>query len=336
MTRVLQCVVEPALAPARIAARHGACLRAARADGGLWLHVYRAPTAAVSLGRYLPAPPVGAVPCVRRYSGGRVAPLGPGFLGVGLALPHRSALVGDDPLALSPEQVLNRAVRGLMAAFKGLGIEVFYPGRDLLTVQGRACAVVSFSVEADGTALFEAIVAIDDDFTLLPGLVDRADPSGVVRIDMWQPTAVAALSRTLPRSVEVVELGERIAAGYASTFDLAAATATLAADEGDSAIPWPLIPMHLNRRVSVSTMLGALEIHTGLTSDGRLSGLRLVGDLIADPAGVAALEQAVTGCVPDVDALRGAISSVFDDPTHFLLGVGPVDDLADVIVRAVR
>jgi hypothetical protein len=43
-------------------------------------------------------------------------PWGDGFVGLSLVLPHRSALAAADPLALAPEQVMNRCVRGVLRA----------------------------------------------------------------------------------------------------------------------------------------------------------------------------------------------------------------------------
>ena len=42
----------------------------------------------------------------------------------------------EDPLALRPEQVLNRCVRALLGGLRGLGVDAFYPGRDRISVGG--------------------------------------------------------------------------------------------------------------------------------------------------------------------------------------------------------
>src|SRR5439155_1013200 len=105
-------------------------------------------------------------------SGGRAFPAGEGFLGLSLVLSHRSAIVGDDPFALAPEQVMNRYVRGILEGLRLVGVAAFYPGRDLVTVDGRPLGLVAFEVDRAGALLFEAIVANGRDPSVLPGLLD--------------------------------------------------------------------------------------------------------------------------------------------------------------------
>ena len=88
---------------------------------------------------------------------------GAGFMTVSLILPHRSALVADDPQALRPEQALNRCVRALLGGLRALGVEAFYPGRDRITIDGRMLGVVSLDCDRGGATMFEAMLAIDDD-----------------------------------------------------------------------------------------------------------------------------------------------------------------------------
>src|SRR5262249_2591421 len=121
----------------------------------------------LSLGRYHLAPAgdaAGRVCLHRRRAGGRVLPLGPGFALRSLALPHGSALVADDPLAVRPEQALNRCVRALLGGLRILGVDAFYPGRDRITVDRRCLAVVGLECDARGAAVFEAALAVDGDW----------------------------------------------------------------------------------------------------------------------------------------------------------------------------
>src|SRR6185295_15498045 len=106
----------------------------------------------LALGRYhvAPATPSSAVALWRRHGGGRVVPAGQGFVGVSLVLPHRAALVADDPLVLTPAQVLNRYVRGILGACERAGLPAIYPGRDTITVRRRIVGVVSLEVQETG------------------------------------------------------------------------------------------------------------------------------------------------------------------------------------------
>jgi hypothetical protein len=85
--------------------------------------------------------------------------------------------------ALRPDQVLNRALRPLLAMLRGDGIAAFYPGRDLVTVEGATVAHASFTVARDGVAVVEMHVAEAPVFARLPSLLDRFDPRGVAGVD---------------------------------------------------------------------------------------------------------------------------------------------------------
>jgi hypothetical protein len=108
----------------------------------------------------------------RRLSGGRIT----------MAVPVVDWL---DPAAkaLRPEQVLNRAIRPLLAMLRGDGVEAFYPGRDLVTVGGRPIAHLSFTVMRDGAAVVEMHVAETPAFATLAALLDRDDPAGIAGVD---------------------------------------------------------------------------------------------------------------------------------------------------------
>ena len=122
-------------------------------NGILWVH---APAGDVlALGRYhvVPENPPSEVAVVRRLCGGRPMPLGDGFVGVVLAMPHPAALVATDATTLAPERVLNRAVRGLLGALEALGVAANYPGRDVVTCGGRPLAALAFDVDPDGATV---------------------------------------------------------------------------------------------------------------------------------------------------------------------------------------
>src|SRR5215813_4259860 len=185
--------VEPGVDPPDAVRRDRAELESAAREGVVALRLYTLATDALVLGRYHRRPHGHGVALARRLSGGRVVPGGEGFVGVSLALPHRSALVGDDPWMLSPEQVMNRCVRGLLDGLRRLGVEPFYPGRDLVTAGGRTVAVLGLEIAPDGAALFEVTLALGRDLATLPGLLDRADPEGVTCVRFWQPAEVVSV-----------------------------------------------------------------------------------------------------------------------------------------------
>jgi len=160
-------------------------------EGMARARVWRRPQAGLSLGRFHRADPASCASSdggktsgglSRRLSGGRIVPVGPGVVCITMAVPVVDWL---DPAAkaLKPEQVLNRAIRPLLAMLRGDGVEAFYPGRDLVTVGGRPIAHLSFTVMRDGAAVVEMHVAETPAFATLAALLDRDDPSGIAGVD---------------------------------------------------------------------------------------------------------------------------------------------------------
>lgn len=336
----------PVLARARVAATASttghavdrACLALTRATGHCVLAVAPARGDVVSLGRFHQRPAgdeARGVALARRTSGGRACAFGDGFLRLVLAQPHRSALVGDDPATLAPEQVLNRAVRGPMAALERLGIPVHYPGRDLLTVAGRPLAVLGLAVEDDGATLVDVVLSGTRDAALLPGLLDRADPTGVVRADMLLPDAVTSLAR-LGCDVAPDDLAAAAARGYADRLGVTPGD-THDVTPSDMDATWetarrpdPRHTMHATAR----TAIGVLEAHAARAADGTVADLRLAGDLLASTRVVAALEGHLRGVPLERGAVTAAVARALGASDGVLLGVGP-ELLVEAIVGLV-
>src|SRR5206468_3034492 len=220
----------------------------------------------------------------RRHSGGRAMPWGEGFVGLSLVLPRRAALVASDPLALAPEQVMNRYVRGILEACELSGVPALYPGRDVITVQRRILALASFEVEASGALVFEAVIANGRDFSVLPGLLDRADPEGVVKAGMLTGEDTTSLARQLGRALDAAEVADRLRRGYERRLGVSFRERTLALDADLDAAGWlgqRRLPPHLNRHASAATQLGVLEAHLALAG-GRIEDAMLAGDFIAN------------------------------------------------------
>jgi lipoate-protein ligase A len=343
VSHTLDLIVQPRLSPARSLAADRLLLDEARDPARARigaLRVYDLDGEVLSLGRYhlVPAPPPGAgVRVWRRRSGGRAMPWGAGFVGVSLVLPHRSALVASDPLALAPEQVLNRYVRGVLAACELSGVPAFYPGRDLITVERRILGMASFEVERSGALLFEAVLAAERDASILPGLLDRADPGGVVRTGMLTSDDTTSLARLLDRGLDTVELAERLRRGYEQRLGVRFEERSLEVsgafdEEGWLAERRPRA--ELDRHASTSVQLGVLEVHLALDA-GRIRDLVVAGDFIANSPAVERLERELRGCPAKAARVEAVVDAVFAEPGSFILGVGPARAVADTIARAV-
>lgn len=330
-------VVQPTVSAAASRAADRALLdRAAAGEGTLRLAALDGDV--LALGRYhrMPAGSDGVVRH-RRRTGGRVWAGGAGFLQVSLSLPHRAALVGDEPSALRAEQVLNRCVRGVMGGLDAAGVSSYYPGRDLLTCGGLPLAALGLEVDARGATLFEATVSVERDASLLPHLLDRADADGVVRAPMLGSDDVTSVGRVLGRVPSFDELVARIRHGYETrsgvTFVDAACVAT--ADPDDAAWMTERLPRgELDRHAVVPTMLGVLEVHCAVGADGTFAAVQLAGDVLADSPTIARLEAVLRGCPPVPARIAAALSPVLAAPQAFVLGVGPIATLVDAIAAA--
>ncbi len=334
----LDLIVQPGLSPSQSLAADRRLLDEARTGQGA-LRVYDLAGEVLSLGRYHLAPeaPAGSgVDVWRRRSGGRAMPWGEGFVGLSLVLPHRGALVGSDPLALAPEQVMNRCVRGILEACELCGIPALFPGRDLITVGRRILALVSFEVEASGVLLFEAVIASGRDFSVLPGLLDRADPRGVVKAGMLTPGDTTSLARLLGRALDAAEVADRLRRGYERRLGVSFRERTLERGAARDEAGWlgqRRLGAHLDRHASAATQLGVLEAHLALAG-GRIEEAMLAGDFIANSPAVERLERALHGCPAEPAAVEAMVAGVFARPENFILGVGPVETVAGTIAQA--
>jgi lipoate-protein ligase A len=337
--QTLDLIVQPGLAPHRSLAADEALLgelRAGSREGAGTLRVYDLVGDVLALGRYHLAPgdsPVGGVTLWRRRSGGRVMPWGDGFVGVSLVLPHRSALVAAEPLALRPEQVLNRYVRGLLGACDVSGVAAFYPGLDVVTVDRRIVALVSFEVDVAGALVFEAVIANTRDFSRLPALLDRADPCGVVKAAMLTADDTTSLARAVGRELATEEVADRLRRGYERRLDVRFTERTAPPDVPFDEAGWlrARTPRRdRDRHGSVATRLGVLEAHFALDG-GRLRDVVLAGDFIAGSATVERLERRLDGRPAERGAIDAVVDEVLAEPGSFVLGP-PSGAVADAIL----
>jgi lipoate-protein ligase A len=309
-------------------------------DGTGALRVYDLAGPVLGLGRYhlAPAGDDGVV-LHRRLSGGRVVPAGDGFVALSLVLPHRSALVSADPLALAPAQVMNRCVRGILEGLKTLGAGAFYPGRDTITVGRRIAGFVSFEVDRHGVLLFEAVLARSRDFGCLPRLLDAADPAGTVAADVLDAGDTITLAQALGREVGLDELAAAMRRGYEARFGVRfheRSASRRFASEGIVTDPdWVRGRRRdpaLDRRATTRGQLGVLEVHFALAGD-RLGPVLVTGDFIASSPAIERLEHSLPGCPAAASAIDAVVRDAFAPPGHFILGIGSPGTITDTIVR---
>lgn len=313
------------------------------------LRIYSLSGDVILLGRYLA---VGELPSsqdvtfARRLSGGRAMPAGPGFVQFSLILPHRSAFFSDDPYHLAPFQVLNRYVRPVLQGLKAGGVEVFYPGRDLLTARQQPLGWVSFVTEENEALLCEGGLAVNRDFSVLPHWLDRADPQGTIPSQFFTPEQVTSLERLTGAPVTFAQGVRMFQHGFAqqptvemieqeiSDAERTAITALTGHQSVAACLRSRPVRPDLPRHVTTATQLGTLQVRFALTDEKTIAEIQFSGDLIANPAAVSALEQKLCGCRLEREALWRVVDQLFLQPQHYLLGIGPLETIVEMILKA--
>ena len=322
--------------PARAAALCDRLIAETRARAEPLLCAYTMGGDVLALGRFhaIPPPrPASGVHVLRRKSGGRPAPLGEGYLALALALPHPGALTGEE--AIAPGQVLNRAVRGLLGALESLGVSAYYPGRDVVTVNGRPVAALGFETAADGATLVEACIAVRRSFSMVTELADRADPAGVVPVDLLLPDQATSIADAGGRPGDLDELTTALATGYASRLGV---TVTIGAgipapDADESWLEAGRVAPHLDRHALTRDMLGVIEVYAACDGE-RVRDVRVCGDLIAPSATVARLEAALRDAPIDRAELRTRATNAVEGRGDVLLGVRSAATVGDLAYTA--
>lgn len=270
----------------------------------------------------------------RRLSGGRIVVVGPGVVCITMAAPLVDWFDGAGG-SLRPDQVLNRALRPLLAMLRGQGIDAFYPGRDLVTAGGRAIAHASFTVMRDGVAVVEMHVAEAPAFADLPALLDRFDPAGVAGVDRNALAGATSLAETATaaRSDEewAASFAQFAAAGFACEAAVTDATPgddiTLAHDSAARDFllsPGPVEQGALS--AAAVSMLGVVECSARMRGD-RVTGLRVTGDLIAP---FHTLDDVAAECEGEpfrAANIRKALARAMAKPRSFVLGLRELDEL---------
>jgi hypothetical protein len=283
----------------------------------------------------------GPVRAWRRLSGGRIINPGDGWIGCSLILSGRAALSGDGP-KLRPEQVMNRCLRGAMAAMRSIGVDCFYPGRDAITCGGRELAICTFEEDDGGALLFELFIAAASGLESLPMQMDQFDPAGGLTCGFYNAENSTCLARETGRGFSFEEIARRLAAGYRNQFgavrDRALTSSELEAAQtrAPQLTDWlsgrrPAPALNLAGRQSIQ--LGSMETRMAV-ADGTILRMELYGDFIANSPGLAQFERSVAGVRLDLMTLTSAAMQTYGDGSNYILGCGDLTNLARLILSA--
>ncbi len=293
------------------------------------------PAEGVSLGRFHRRAPDADPTLERRASGGRAVPTGPGLPAVTLVLPEVGWLQPAGP-ALRPDQVLNRSLRPLLAMLRGVGVDVFYPGRDLVTIEGRPVAHASFTLAPDGVCTAEIHCAFTQSLDSLGRLLPRLDPDGVAQVDAASLSGGATLADVgiLPEPAlwaDVLEeplsreFGCEVVTGPPFTGTEAAFFAGVSeAFRGFQRERGPM-PGGCASAAAIG-LLGAVEACARL-EEGFIRDLEISGDLIAPFHTLEEVAGVCEGQNLRPAALRRCLLTVMSKPRNFALGFDELDEL---------
>lgn len=322
-------------------ARDLAAAARAAAWGVASLRFWSRSRSAVELGRFHRMPAEAGPE--RRLTGGRVLRLEPGIVCGSLVLPgdpERPAVSWLEPSALlRPDQILNRSLRPLLALLRSLGADVFYPGRDLVTLGKNPVVCAAFSREPDGVLLVHLRLAVSSDFRGLADCLAGQDPKGVVGTDllaMEESVALAAFDIAEPSQ----GWAEAIAPHVEREFRCRADVDSDAPDGSGDLRPADAdayrahldatgAPPDGHSLVSEPSMLGLVEAAADL-STGVIRDLTLTGDLIAPPRTIDELARDCEGLAPEYEAIDRVVTRALSRPGAFILGVR---DLAGLLAR---
>ncbi len=342
---VLDAIILPSIAPLELAGLELYLLERLSAPT---LIVFASPGRMVSLGRYhlyAGALERAGISAMRRLTGGRAVGAGDGWISIALILPHIGALLPERDAALKSDQVMNRYVRGLLAAFRALGVDCFYPGRDAITFDHREVAACSFEVAASGAMLFEATIAVNRGMEELVHDLDRLDPEGGVSCAMYSPESATTLARVLGRDVGFAEIARAILTCYS---DFAGSIHERALEPEEStqaerrardlaASRWLRLfadPQSFNRSNRIAAQLGAVEARLEVSDNFTIERMMLTGDFIANSPSIAELERELVGTTLDLPSVTRAVMNTYGNGRNFILGLGGLENLVRLIAEA--
>jgi len=234
---------------------------------------------------------------------------------------------------LKPEQVLNRALRPLLAVLRGLGLDAFYPGRDVVTVGGRPIAYAAFTTLPDGVVLVEMYLGLSESFQTTPSLVERWDPDGVAAIapDLFADAVCLSDFTELPDDARLSDtITEACRQEFASQIAAAApgrepgmragrrAWSAFQAERG------PIAPAAAS--AAGMTMLGVTEVDARIL-ECRFRSVNICGDLIAPFRTLAEISSGLENQPTTASAIRRTFVAVLGRPGHFVLGAPELEDI---------
>jgi lipoate-protein ligase A len=298
-----------------------------RVDIGI-LHLYRFDPAAVVIGYHqdprtetdLAACAAGGVEVHRRLTGGGSILMGPGQLGLALALPRAAVSTAG---GFGP--VFEALSGGIVQALRRHGVESVLRPKNDLAVGGRKICGVGAYTDAAGMLLFHASTLVDVDFDLMLEVLRIPDAKHRDKFVAHAREGMTTLREQAGRDVSVEEFAAEVEEGYREALGVRVERGVLDAKRwGDVERlatryrdpGW----LHLGGRPGSQFTQVARKTRGGMVvvrcwqEGGRVRELQLRGDFFA--------ERGVVECIEA--ALRGATAA---DARERVAAALPPDDL---------
>jgi hypothetical protein len=274
----------------------------------------------------------GALPVVRRTSGGVALFGGEGVLYVALCLREPSALT-----PCPPGKLLNRYARGVLGGLRTLGVQANYFGRDFVSAGAEPVSYIGWAVHPDGAARVESFVAFERVFTppaAYDGYPARSEPP-------FRGRALTTLRASgADAALDAHAVLEAIAAGHERAFHAQreerppSASERAAAEDGLAATALQAEPAGLRWSVPREEAIGFVTAGVTLDGEGRLAAVQLGGDFFQHDDCAQALQAELRGQAPTADAIGGALDRVYGRSPGLLEGVRTLRSLQDAVLGA--
>ena len=149
------------------------------------------------------------------------------------------------------------------------------------------------------------------------------------------------LVRELDRDITFMEVAGAIARGYSNLLgggDRRELTAleNAHAERRGAALEqrgWLQLATGDNLTSRLASQLGSIEARAKNSADGAVESIGLFGDLIANSAGIAALQSEIIGRHLDLASVSTAVMKTFGHGDNFILGIGELANLVKLITR---
>jgi hypothetical protein len=262
------------------------------------------------------------LPVCRRKTGGPACVGGEGIVYVAIAMQHASVF-----MECPRDRVLNRNVRGLLAALRELRASAHYFGREVVSVDRSPAGLLGWTRARDGAVLFEVFLGASRSFAI---------PEGELALVPSEPRMMGKAPITLREAIGAAPDARTIADACARAY---------AAMGGHDIVRRTLTPApaveaaeHPDVRWSPAFEAPIGFWRAGLATDARGVVLDAVlrGDFYQDEDAPERLRAALVGGHAPPERLRDAINAAYGKDGAVIEGLRSLQPVLDALITLAR